>query len=78
MKLFVFEDVLEDYTSGMAVVIAKNLSSARQLCFDKFGYENKISTWLNKNEPGFKKPTQVIEVSETEIPRIVSFVYGGS
>ena len=38
LKLFVWEDVLYDYTAGMAVALAPNVEKARQMLLKKIGY----------------------------------------
>jgi hypothetical protein len=39
LKLYVWEDVLEDYTSGMAVALAPDVETALKLLSKKAGYD---------------------------------------
>lgn len=39
LKLFVWEDVLTDYTSGIAFALAENVEEARKIIFDRFEKE---------------------------------------
>jgi hypothetical protein len=41
LKLFVWENVLCDYTAGMACALAKNSEEARKLVAEKMGYLNR-------------------------------------
>lgn len=39
LKLYVWEGVLEDWTSGIMFALAENADDARKLIADKMGYE---------------------------------------
>lgn len=39
LKLFVWENVLTDYTSGRAFALAENVEEARKIIFDRFKTE---------------------------------------
>ena len=38
LKMYVFEEVLTDYTHGMMVVIAESWEEAVDICIEKMGY----------------------------------------
>ena len=41
LKLFIWEDVLSDYTSGIAFALAENIAEAREIIFAKFEKEEQ-------------------------------------
>lgn len=69
MKLYVWEDVLSDHTSGMAVVLAPDIKTARAELAKKL---------LNYSMAEIRntKPT-VVDVSKRTRPA-AWYVYGGS
>ncbi len=62
LKLFVWEDVLRDYSSGMVCILAKDLKQAKELLLEKYD-----SYYAND----FGKPHKVITEPEAFA------VYGG-
>lgn len=52
LKLFVWEDVLTDYTSGLMVALAHDVAEARELLRDKVGYDSADID---------REPTHVVE-----------------
>ena len=76
MFIFVFEDVLCDYTSGMAVIAAESLRHAQELAHAEFGARfNYLEDFLNE-EDGFRDavaqyPTQGVPAGA------LHYVYGG-
>lgn len=64
MKLFIWKDVLTDYTSGMAVAYAPTLEDALK------EFENYIAEQLGS-------PTTVIDC-KTSKKTVTAYVYGGS
>ena len=75
MFVFVFEDVLEDYTPGMAVVVAPNLERAQELMWARCWGFDDVAKFLEKNS-GFKNPTGQYPTTSTEEGTHVC--YGGS
>ena len=79
MKMFVFEDVLYDYTSGMALVVAGSLEEAQRLAFEEFRWswdkKETLETFLVR-EAGFTEATAVYEVGDVS-PGVKQHVYGG-
>lgn len=54
MKLFVWEDVLTDYTSGMICILAHNLEEAKELLLKK--YETYYANDFGKPHKVITKP----------------------
>ncbi len=44
LKLFVWEDVLEDYTSGVMFALAENVEEARKVIMDKCEKEDSYTS----------------------------------
>jgi hypothetical protein len=79
MKLFVFEDVLVDYTSGMVMIAADTLEEAQVLAFEEFHRDWDDETTfadLCKREPGWVSPTGVYE-TDNKVSGILHTVWGG-
>jgi GH35 family endo-1,4-beta-xylanase len=62
MKLFVWKDVLTDYTSGIAFALAENADEARKLILDK--YEKEQSYISDKLVSDLKAEPLVIDSKE--------------
>jgi hypothetical protein len=62
--VFVFEEVLTDYTSGQVVVVAHDLTRAQELiaaeCHE--GTVESLVAW----DPGFAQPTAVYPTTASE------------
>jgi hypothetical protein len=79
MKMFVFEEVLWDYTSGMAVIAAESLEQAQQLAYEEFNYncnwrKETFEEWLKSSN--FHRCEGEYEVVGVEAG-IKHYVYGG-
>ena len=70
LNLYIIENVLCDYTSGMAVIVAENLTRCRELYKEEFG---SASEYDNAIEAGSYKVLSVIGQNEG----VVSYSYGG-
>ena len=69
-NLYILEGVLDDYTSGMAVIAAPSLERCWEVFAEKFPYSNV------EQERRFCEDVKVIEgVNHAE--GVVSYVYGG-
>ena len=70
MKLFIINDVLSDYTSGMAVIAAETKDQCRELFIKEFGeyYIKEFDEYATFN---------VIESVGLDEAGIVNYVYGG-
>jgi hypothetical protein len=67
MKIYIWHDVLCDYSCGMAVAYAENLEEAVD------GLEHLLGKWALED---FGPPTKIIDV-ETDKQAFVTFVRGG-
>lgn len=79
MYMFVFENVLCDYTDGMALIAAPDLQTAQELAFERFGFhwqETTVEQFLDK-ETGFQQPTGRYPLTEGSLPGVLHHVYGG-
>lgn len=70
-NLYILEDVLADYTGGMAVIAATSLERCWELFAEEFAHANL------EHEKLFCSDVKVIEgVNHAE--GVVSYMYGGS
>lgn len=65
LKVYVWEDVLTDYTSGLAIIIAHSLDEAKEVFFKKYPNGQYV---LNDF---FGKPHEVVTEPDA------FYVYGG-
>jgi len=70
MKLFIINNVLSDYTSGMVVIAAENKDQCRELFIKEF------SEWHAKDFDEYGTFT-VIESASVEEAGVIDYVYGG-
>lgn len=70
MKLYIINDVLADYTSGMVVIAAENKDQCRELFMEEFG------DWNAKEFDNHARFT-VIESVGLDKAGVVEYVYGG-
>ena len=82
MNLYIFENVLTDYTSGMAVIIADTLEEAQGFAMAEWGYRpaELLADYLASYEgQGFIIPTGVYPLTNTvyTVKGIKHSVHGG-
>ncbi len=54
MKMFVFDDVLHDYTSEMCMIVAESLEQAQRLAFERYAHSWRKQTFEEfRDESGF-------------------------
>jgi hypothetical protein len=70
MNLYIINDILEDYTSGMVVIAAESKEHCRALFIEKF------SEWYAKDYDSELTKFTVIE-GVNHPAGIVDYVYGG-
>ena len=70
MHLYILNNVLSDYTSGMAVIAAENMDQCRELFIKEF------SEYYAKDFDEYARFT-VIESVSIEEAGVVEYVYGG-
>ena len=70
MKLFIINDILSDYTAGMAVIAAENMDQCRELFIEEVGdyYADEFDNCAK---------FIVIESVEVEKAGVISYEYGG-
>ena len=70
MKLFIINQVLSDYTAGMAVIAAESKEQCRELFIKEFGeyYIKEFDEYATFN---------VIESVSVEEAGIIAYEYGG-
>lgn len=74
MNLYIFNDVLCDYTSGMAVIAASSLERACELFAEEFGF---FQSTLDELDEAIKAGSYtVLSVVDRE-EGVVDYVYGG-
>jgi hypothetical protein len=79
MKLFVFENVLWDYTSGMAIIAAESLEQAQKIAYDVFymSWQQKtFEEWIESS--GFHTCAGEYEVIGDMKAGVKHSVYGGA
>lgn len=78
MFLYVFENVLEDYTAGMAIIAAESLEDAQKIAFDNYAWhgDNSVEEFLD-SQAGFRFATGVYELAEYQKPGVAHCVWGG-
>lgn len=76
MNLFIFTNVLWDYSDGMVVVAATSLEDAQALVFEHFDVED-TDYYLKKN-PGFVDPAGVYPLLTDEKRGVMHVVFGGA
>jgi hypothetical protein len=77
MNLYILNDILEDYTSGMCVIAAESLSQCKTLFMEEFGAKGD-SEWINQNRQQEFDNASVKVIEGVNHPAgLVSYVYGG-
>jgi len=73
MKLFIIQQILIDYTSGMVVIAANDKDECREIFLKEFADENSYY------EEEFDNAVfKVIESVGIDEPGLVDHIYGGS
>jgi hypothetical protein len=74
MNLYILNDVLYDYTSGMAVIAAESTEQCGQIFMEKFG----IGYYSNKERQREFDTADFKVIENVNHPAgVVSYVYGG-
>ena len=77
MNLYILNDVLDDYTSGMCVIAAESLSQCKTLFMEEFGAKGD-SEWINQNRQQEFDNADIKVIEGVNHPAgVVSYVYGG-
>ena len=77
MNLYILNDVLSDYTSGMCVIAAESLSQCKDLFMEEFGSKFD-SEWINqKRQEDFDNASVKVIGGVNHPAGIVDYVHGG-
>lgn len=77
MNLYILNDVLHDYTPGMAVIAAESMEQCKELFMAEFCYSGASDYVKGEYERDFN--TAIVKVIEgvNHAAGVVSYVYGG-
>ncbi len=64
MKLFVWEGVLYDHTSGIAFALAENADEARMLIYEKYKQDHKHSQIIDELISDLKADPLIVDNKE--------------
>ena len=70
-NLYIINEVLKDYTSGMVVISAPSLESCREIYVNKF-------YWSDEFDPAIKDGNYKVIENVNESTGVVSYSEGGS
>ena len=74
MNLYILNDVLYDYTAGMAVIAAESMEQCKELFMEQFCYSDSVKS-------GYEEDFNTAHVKVIEgvdhVAGVVSYVYGG-
>jgi hypothetical protein len=78
MNLYIINEVLNDYTSGMCVIAAESLPRCEQIFMTEFAPCNNSDYFKERAQKEFNEAAiKVIENVPYEKEEVVSYVYGG-
>jgi len=79
MNLYVFQEVLTDYTSGMAIIAAETIEQAHQIAYAEFSWseDEDIPAFLTR-ESGFRVPVETYSVGSDVVRGVRHVVWGGA
>jgi len=73
-NLYIIEEVLSDYTSGMVVIAAENLDRCRELFIAEFG---DVYYTVREYDEAIRLGNYKVLSVNNQPEGVVSFVYGG-
>lgn len=77
MNIYIFENVLSDYTAGMAVIAAESLIQAQELAHREFGWTaSSVEDFVQRNS-GWQEAASTFAVTGNVKAGILHHVYGG-
>ena len=77
MNLYIINDVLYDYTSGMCVIAAESLPRCEEVFMERFAPGDSDYIKENMQKDFNTAAIKVIENVPYEKEEVVSYVYGG-
>ena len=78
MKLFIIQEILIDYTSGMVVIAANDKDECREIFLKEFVDENGGFIYSSYKTEFDNAVFKVIESVGIDEPGLVDYIYGGS
>ena len=76
MKMYIFDEVLSDYTNGMVMIAADSLEQAQYIAFQEFnGMEKEFQDFLKE---GWDQVAGIYALAGKVEAGIKHYVYGGS
>lgn len=76
LKMFVFEQVLQDYTDGMAMVVAETLEEAQAFAFQEFAWGGlSFEDFMERGH--WAEPAGVYPLADGATKGVAHHVYGG-
>jgi hypothetical protein len=78
MNMYVFQDVLRDYTSGMVVIAAEDLVEAQVIAYGQYNYRigDTLADFLER-QGGFTLAAGVYPLAPGVNKGVLHSVYGG-
>lgn len=77
MNLYILNEVLTDYTSGMCVIAAESMPDCETIFMKEFGDEGD-SEWINQNRQNEFNNANIKVIEGVNHPAgVVDYVYGG-
>ena len=73
MNLYIINEVLTDYTSGMVVIAAESIDRAREIFVDNDEFTGELCEFNNATMKGNYKTIEGVNHPEG----VISYVYGG-
>jgi hypothetical protein len=72
-KLYIIEEILYDYTPGMAVICASSLDRCREIFVEEFDWKSEVEEFDESIKQGMFKVIEDVNHAEG----LVSYVCGG-
>lgn len=77
MNLYILNDVLHDYTAGMAVIAAESMEQCKELFMEEFCYSSAPDYVKGQYEEDFNTADVKVIEGVNHVAGVVSYVYGG-
>ena len=77
MNLYILNDVLHDYTAGMAVIAAESMEQCKELFMAEFCYSGASDYVKGEYEGDFNTAEVKVIEGVDHVAGVVSYVYGG-
>ena len=74
MNLYILNDVLHDYTAGMAVIAAESMEQCKELFMEQFCYSDSVKGGY---EEDFNSAVVKVIEGVNHVAGVVSYVHGG-